>query len=182
MFGWLKKQKQKDIAVDKDFSKTVEALQAEVARLKFLLEEKESVGECNAGKVSVIMKSGQEKVVEGVFNGFAMDGGDGKQYDVPANYASKSKLVEGDLLKLTISNTGSFVFKQIQPVDRERRMGVLEQDPRDKQYYVGQNGHRWKLITASVTYFKGQPGDEVIFLVPTGKSSQWAAVENILNK
>ncbi|MBU1146566.1 hypothetical protein KKD80_03410, partial [Patescibacteria group bacterium] len=40
-----------------------------------------------------------ERIMEGVFNGQNMIGADGKEYLVPANYASKSKLVEGDILK-----------------------------------------------------------------------------------
>src|SRR5471030_1604688 len=40
------------------------------------------------------------KVIEGIFDGQNMIGPDKKQYPVPANYASKSKLVEGDGLKL----------------------------------------------------------------------------------
>src|SRR3989344_3463282 len=59
-------------------------------------------------------------IIEGVFDGQNMVGPDGKLYSVPANYASKSKLVEGDLLKLTISPDGSFIYKQIGPVERER--------------------------------------------------------------
>ena len=51
------------------------------------------------------------KVVEGVFDGQKMAGPDGKEYPVPANYASKSKLVEGDILKLTIADDGSFIYK-----------------------------------------------------------------------
>src|SRR5690606_2361075 len=46
------------------------------------------------------------KVIEGVFDGQTMIGPDGKTYPVPANYASKSKLVEGDILKLTIADDG----------------------------------------------------------------------------
>src|SRR3989338_10359289 len=56
------------------------------------------------------------KVIEGVFDGQNMIGPDAKQYPVPANYASKSKLVEGDVLKLTIAEDGSFIYKQIGPV------------------------------------------------------------------
>ena len=48
------------------------------------------------------------KVIEGVFDGQKFVGPDGKEYPVPANYASKSKLVEGDILKLTIADDGSF--------------------------------------------------------------------------
>ena len=49
------------------------------------------------------------KIVEGIFDGQKMAGPDGKEYPVPANYASKSKLVEGDILKLTIADDGSFI-------------------------------------------------------------------------
>ena len=59
------------------------------------------------------------KVIEGVFDGQNMIGPDKKQYPVPANYASKSKLIEGDVLKLTIAEDGSFIYKQISPLERK---------------------------------------------------------------
>ena len=69
---------------------------------------------------------GEARVIEGVFDGENMIGPDGKQYSVPANYASKSKLVEGDILKLTITGSGTFVYKQIGPIERARIVGELE--------------------------------------------------------
>ena len=78
------------------------------------------------------------KVVEGVFDGQKMAGPDGKEYPVPANYASKSKLVEGDILKLTIVDDGSFVYKQIGPIERKQVIGTLVQH--DSTYYVEVNG------------------------------------------
>jgi hypothetical protein len=48
------------------------------------------------------------------------------------------------------------------------------------QYYAVDDGKKWKLLTASVTYFKGEPGDEVIYLIPSEGGSSWAAVENIV--
>jgi len=60
------------------------------------------------------------RVIEGVFNGEGMVGSDGKVYSVPPNYASKSRLVEGDILKLTIKNDGTFIYKQIGPIERRR--------------------------------------------------------------
>ena len=49
-----------------------------------------------------IVSTPEGKVIEGIFDGQIMIGPDGKNYPVPANYASKSKLVEGDILKLYI--------------------------------------------------------------------------------
>ena len=53
-----------------------------------------------------------DKFLEGVFNGEKMLGSDGKEYTVPPNYASKSKLVEGDIMKLTFAPNGRFFYKK----------------------------------------------------------------------
>ncbi len=122
------------------------------------------------------------QIVEGVFDGINMIAGDGHSYTVPANYASKSKLVEGDILKLTISPDGTFVYKQIAPVERKRLRGTLLQDEDTSEYSVLSQGNTYRVLTASITYYKGEVGDEVIILVPTDKTARWAAVENIIKE
>jgi hypothetical protein len=119
------------------------------------------------------------KVIEGVFDGQNMIGPDNKQYPVPANYASKSKLVEGDVLKLTIADDGSFIYKQIGPVDRKKMIGLLLQDETG-DYKVIAEGKTFRVLLASLTYFKAQAGDEVTVVVPQDGDTQWAAVENVI--
>lgn len=121
------------------------------------------------------------KIIEGVFDGQNMVGPDGRMYPVPANYASKSKLVEGDVLKLTIASDGSFIYKQIGPIERKRIVGVLVQDEKG-DYRVVAEGKSYKVLLASLTYYKAEPGDEVTLLVPTDHDSSWAAVENVIKK
>lgn len=121
------------------------------------------------------------RIIEGVFNGEEMIAEDGHKYDVPPNYASKSKLVEGDILKLTIAKNGGFTFKQIGPVDRDRIVAALAVD-QEGNYYATQGDDQWKLLPASVSYYKGEIGSEVIILVPKGSKSAWAAVENIMKQ
>ena len=125
-------------------------------------------------------ESDEGQVIEGVFDGQHMIGPDGKQYSIPANYASKSKLVEGDLMKLTIGPSGHFMYKQIGPIERTRLIGVLTREEESNEWRVVAEGRSYKVILASVTYFKGEEGDEVTIMVPKDKSSNWAAVENII--
>jgi len=118
------------------------------------------------------------QVIEGVFNGETMIDGEGNEYPVPANYASKSKLIPGDILKLTIAEDGTFIFKQIGPVERKNLIGLLEED--DDQYYVAVGSDRYKVLLASITYFKANPGDKMTIVVPAESPSEFAAVENVI--
>ncbi|EKD76055.1 MAG: 50S ribosomal protein L7/L12 [uncultured bacterium] len=125
---------------------------------------------------------GNQQIVEGVFNGQNMVGADGKIYTIPANYASKSKLVEGDILKLTIRPDGSFIYKQIGPVERKRSVGTLVCDNHTGEYSALVGDRSYKLILAAVTYYKGQSGDEIIVLTPADGESMFAAVENLIHQ
>lgn len=118
------------------------------------------------------------KVIEGVFDGQSMIGPDGKTYPVPANYASKSKLVQGDILKLTIADDGSFIYKQIGPVPRKKVIGLLKQQ--NGQYYVDVEGTEYRVLLASVTYFKAKTGDQLTVVVPEDEDAEWAAIEALI--
>lgn len=132
-------------------------------------------------KINMLSVSEGGKVIEGVFDGQNMIGPDSKQYPVPANYASKSKLLEGDVLKLTISEDGSFIYKQIGPIERKKMLGILMQDEKG-DYRVLAEGKAYKVLLASLTYFKAEPGDEVTIVVPSEQETDWAAVENVIKK
>lgn len=137
-------------------------------------------------KLSVINEdlelTGAGSTLEGVFDGVKMIANDGQAYEVPANYASKSKLIEGDILKLTLKKGGSYIFKQISPVERKRVVGVLSMDETSGEYYVLSGGKVYKVNPASVTFYKGELGNDVILLVPKDGMSSWAAIENIIKK
>ena len=124
-------------------------------------------------------KSEASQIVEGIFDGERMAGMDDKKYPIPVNYASKSKLVEGDLLKLTIMDDGSFLFKQISPVERRTVVGTVIKDD-DGKYCVYSEGRKYKVLLASLTYFKAKEGDEVTLIVPKEKISEWGAIEAVI--
>jgi DNA/RNA endonuclease YhcR with UshA esterase domain len=139
------------------------------------LEGKKKVGR----KRKISSEDEDGKIVEGTFDGQIMIGTDGKQYPVPANYASKSKLVEGDVLKLTITPDGSFIYKQIGPTERKRIIGTVNQDGEGNFFVLAEN-KPFRVLLASITYFKVTPGDEVTLIIPRDIESDWGAIENIL--
>lgn len=118
------------------------------------------------------------KIIEGKFDGQNMIGPDGKVYPVPANYASKSKLVEGDTLKLTIAEDGSFIYKQIGPIERKKLIATLALD--NGQYVATIGPQHYRVLYASVTYFRAQPGDEVTVVLPAHGEATWAAIEAVI--
>src|ERR1700759_4206552 len=162
----------------------------QIKRLRALIQEAETnLAAANELLVSLVgddehvqAKPTEEvrgKVIEGVFDGQNMVGSDGKTYPVPANYASKSKLVQGDILKLTIADDGAFLYKQIGPIPRQQIVGVLTQ--KDGHYFVTVGTTESRVLLASVTYFKAKPGDQVSINIPDSDvQAEWAALEAAL--
>ena len=138
-------------------------------------------GKKKTGRKKKIEAENEGNVIEGTFDGQIMIATDGKQYPVPANYASKSKLVEGDVLKLTITDDGSFIYKQIGPAQRKSAIGIVSQDEKGN-YFIFSEGRPYKVLLASITYFKAEPGDEVVIMIPREIEATWAAIENVLAK
>jgi hypothetical protein len=131
-----------------------------------------------ASATSSVSASG--KIVEGVFDGQNMVDGKSQTYPVPANYASKSKLVEGDGMKLTITEDGKFIYKQIRPIERRTVVGALIQE--DGQYKVLAAGKTYRVLLASVTFYRAEVGDQVTIILPAEGDALWGAVENVIPK
>lgn len=142
---------------------------------------KSSHGVVSPNNTQSVEETKGSRVVEGLFDGMNMLGMDGKQYTIAANYASKSKLVEGDRMKLIIAADGTFIYKQIGPIERERKVGVVEQDTTG-DFVVKTEDRTYHVLSASVSYYQGQAGDEAVVLVPVHKISRWAALENVIKK
>lgn len=163
----------------------IEILESAKSRRKLTYEEEEvlsSLKKASFAKINeeavVLSSEGHHKIIEGTFDGQSMTGFDGKAYAVPPNYASKSKLVEGDMLKLTISEDGAFVYKQIAPVEREKKRGTLVYHDHG-DYRVVSDNHAYKVLVSALTYYQAEPGDHVTIVVPRNKEAVWAAVDDV---
>lgn len=122
------------------------------------------------------------QVVEGLFDGYFMIGPDQKKYPVPLNYASKTKLIPGDKLKLKIMEDGTLIYKLIVPAERRHIRAVLSQEDDNKFVALTDEGKSYFLNQAAVTFFKGRPGDEVYIIVNKDGTGSFAAIEAIIKK
>ena len=72
------------------------------------------------------------------------------------------------------------MYKQIGPIPRRQVVGVLQQ--KDGHYFVEVDDKQYRVLLASVTYFKAKPGDQVSVNIPedTSVEAEWAALEAAL--
>ncbi len=169
---------EKEMNILQSIAKKLTALMADFNHLFQSLNNTSGVVDNTSGEIL----AGQTGfTIEGYFDGEQMLASDNQVYEVPTNYASKSKLVEGDSLRLTISPNGQFVYKQIGPVERRRLVATLEQGS-DGYYYAVCGEQRWRLLKASVSYFRAEPGDRIAILIPKDKPSQYAALEKLVSE
>jgi len=123
-------------------------------------------------------KHGKSKVIEGVFTGKDMLGVDKKTYPVPANYASKSKIIEGSKLKMTIKADGSYQYKIIDEIDFDTTTGTLIKEA-DTFIIISQQGI-YQVLPASVTYLQAHVGDRVAIRIPRGIKATYATIDTLV--
>lgn len=121
-------------------------------------------------------------VIEGEFDGYFMVGDDLKKYPVPVNYSSKSKLIPGDRLKVTIKENGELIYKLITPAERKHVRAVLTKDEKDTNKFlaISSDKQTYNLNTAAISFFKGLPGDEVYITINKEGKGSYAALEAII--
>jgi len=100
---------------------------------------------------------------EGVFDGQCLVTQDGRKTEVPANYAAKSKLVYGDILKV-FTDSGKQIFKQIDRVERKKIEGVLAK--KEGKWYLLADYGSYKISDASAEFNKAELNDKASALIP----------------
>lgn len=99
----------------------------------------------------------------GKFNGFEMVTDSGKKHKINENYAAKSKLVYGDVLKL-IEEDGKSIFKQIEKVNKERVEGILTK--KEGEWYLLTDRGSYKVSDAAAEYHKAELNSQAVAFLP----------------
>ncbi len=113
--------------------------------------------------------------IDGVFDGTQMIADDGAIYPVPENYASKSKLLEGDLLQLVTTSDGRTYFKQTSRVPRHVKNARLEHIEASHGFARTDDGKGYQILLAPLRFFRVNPGEQLTIEVPEA-GGIWAAV------
>jgi len=113
--------------------------------------------------------------VSGYFDGFYLIGEDGSKYEVPANYAAKSRIVFGDTLKM-IEEDGKKLFKQIDKVPRKRLEGILSK--KEGKWYLLSDGGTYKVSDIAAEFHKAELNDKAVAYVPENAlNASYAALD-----
>lgn len=122
------------------------------------------------------------KMIEWLFDGYYMCGSDGKNYPVPTNYASKSKLIPWDNLRLKILHDGTLVYKINNLTDRKTYKAILAYGDQKKIVAITEEWYTFSLNQAAVNYFKGIVWDDAYIIAPKESQNWYAALETIVKQ
>ena len=115
--------------------------------------------------------------IEGKFDGRYIVAEDGRKTEVPENYAAKSRLVYGDVLKV-FADSGKQIFKQIDRVERKKIEGVLAK--KEGKWYLLSDAGSYRVSDASADFNGAQLNDKASAYIPANiPNSPWAALDEV---
>lgn len=114
---------------------------------------------------------------EGTFDGQYLVAADGRKTEVPGNYAAKSRLVCGDVLKV-FADTGKQVFKQIDKVERKKIEGILTK--KEGKWYILADLGSYRILDTAAEFNQAQLNDKASAFIPAKNlNSSFAALDKI---
>lgn len=119
------------------------------------------------------------KDIYGIFDGKKMIVDEDKFYPVPPNYAGKSKLIDGDGLKLTITDSGEFLYKQVDKVPRKKVFATVVEFNESTVAIFEEKIYGIQI--SAINYFRLKSGDQIIIEISKDGKSKWCAVEGNSN-
>ncbi len=122
----------------------------------------------------------KQKAIQGIFDGKDMVTAS-DTYPVPANYASKSMLIPGDTLKLSIKADGEMMYKLIKSAPRKHLKGILHKKGVITMALWSDN-ENYMLNSAAVTFHKWKPGDNVSIIINAEEAYPYAALECVFRE
>lgn len=118
--------------------------------------------------------------IDGTFDGNNLIAEDGEKYEVPGNYAAKSRLVFGDVLK-RVEVDGKVLFKLVDKVRRKKVEGILSK--KEGSWYFLSDSGSYRISDVAAEFNKAEINDEAVAIIPEENlSAPYAALDRILKE
>lgn len=164
----------------------VAQLEREVAELKLKIQLFENSTDTSSGNTNVphqstnsTSKTDYSEIpgVIGTFDGFNLVTVDNNKFEVPENYAAKSRLVYGDKLKM-IEDDGKNLFKIIQKVEKEKVSGILLK--KEDVWYLKTRDNEYLVPKVGVEFYNATEGLPAIGIIPKDNPNvPYAALDTV---
>jgi hypothetical protein len=132
----------------------IEKMEKDLRYAKSVLNELEKQGKPDYSQVPGIT---------GTFDGYYLVTETGEKLEVPANYAAKSRLVFGDILKV-VEEDGKQLFKQITKVPRKKLEAVANK--KEGKWYALAEAGSYKISDIAADFNALQVNDKITILIP----------------
>lgn len=160
-----------------EIRQSVENIKKELDNLVRLVENG-STGTAT-GAANQVAQSSDEVIGTGQYDGFYVTTEDGQKHEVPPTYASKSRVVFGDTLKI-LKNGDRVYFEHLNKVPRKELSGILTK--KEGSWHFLSHSGVYKVLDVAVEYYKGKELDEAIALVPEDNlEAPFAALDKVDN-
>ncbi len=166
-------------STDAEIKKLIAQIEHSLAELKNLVElNGEQRGQHDAGYEAELNAINDLPGIEGIFDGLSMVTKEGEKFEVPANYAAKTRLVYGDGLKL-VEQDGKKLFKLVNKIERREVEGVVAKRTTGWFFLSDAGLHRISNTAAEFNNLKDN--DEVIAILPANNSeAPFAALDRVV--
>lgn len=117
--------------------------------------------------------------IEGIFDGTYLVTVDNQKYEVPPNYAAKTRILYGDRIKL-IEENGKQLFKSISKQERIEVEAVIAK--KDGKWFALTADRSYRISDNAAEFNKLNINDTVVVLVPKDRVNvPFAAFDKVLN-
>lgn len=165
---------------EKEIEKLIKQIEVDLEKLKEAVYGDDKAKRPESRDKNKETKETEDENIPGVigtFDGINMITEDGKTFEIPANYAAKSKMIYGDKLKMT-EKDGKNWFKQIDKKNRESVEGIVTK--KEGEWYVLTEHGSHKLSQTASEYHDIKVNDRLIVLLPKDNiTAPFASIDKV---
>jgi hypothetical protein len=114
------------------------------------------------------------------YNGDSIIDDQGVIYPINKNYASKSRLIDGDVLIMRTDSQGGIYYKLSKPVPRKTVIADIKET--NGQYIAIYNNKSYKILTAASNFYELYNNCQAMIVISITEDNKWCAIDGKVTK